>query len=1029
MAYQVDELREEFPDSYQDIATVLIRSKIPVFKVTAERKPPHHRFREVQRLSLEDIYEQEEDRQISEGPSNASRSVPISINNEELPFSKKGPSEKEATERGCQERETTDEIEEIPTHRRKKADRPIEETETINENDERHFHSRKKTDPSTERGDQETDILNQDDQEEINRNAEDVFIIQSDEEVMRPVRRKRCLVIASDDEESAGDSDDKPSGKDDKEDDKEDKADDEDSEDGESDEDDENDNNLGTGKTNKSKSVTSRQRMKSLQIENGMYISPEEANHLSDQNPYVKQIKTSLERDVSEGTQSANERKRVQKHIDNTIRNCMRLMTFVSPEKNIGNFSWSCMANADKINQFFVLLKTKLLMRGRTVSNYYKALYKIFSTATTDVNFKLTQPETHAHVTTLIETYKQARKGNTKDISRERVNKQLEQTYTNIKETELSYINIFKNLEKIRKIATPIIKRAQKGPIKPTDSELFIVNGFFNIFSTLAVGNRPGVFQNMRLKTFEMADSFRQEREDGSAYYFLATADHKTSTNQLAYIYAEESDWELFRLYRNNIRRKPASKADAEYLFLNSNGKQISNPSSDLTTLLERYGVEIMTCNDARHIIETLGKQYLNKEQQMIIHRMLTHTAETAERNYQEANSLTVPHRQGLPLLEKLRQSVANKYKIKVPGMMKTSQDLATAQVSSTSDSSEQQGHEKFRIKVSSLLKSAPALTSSDMQMPSTSHDYQLQPAERSCSPTDSVTSKTSNGSKDESDKMRELLDLGEIDINAYHPVPSARTYKNLVREHQHLNLAVDGEATKRWNSFCTYLQMQKRADECVKYYHRRRIAESELKSSAESFLAKKGWKCTIKQLNLCKSRLGDAKKAEDSTKRVRSAEDQTLASQISEQNWPNIRLRCAGNKGTGAFAAADIEKDTLLCDYHGSLVNDEEGWRRFNEYGDNGNNVYMYQFQFESKKFWIDAVAPCECHPDKKLKGRMLNNSRKNPNVIPRVKFIQERPHILLYTKKDIEKNEELLFDYGAYKDSHSAQHSWMKE
>lgn len=103
---------------------------------------------------------------------------------------------------------------------------------------------------------------------------------------------------------------------------------------------------------------------------------------------------------------------------------------------------------------------------------------------------------------------------------------------------------------------------------------------------------------------------------------------------------------------------------------------------------------------------------------------------------------------------------------------------------------------------------------------------------------------------------------------------------------------------------------------------------ESELKSSAESFLTKNGWKCTIKQLNLCKSRLGDAKKAEDSTKRVRSAEDQTLASQISEQNWPNIRLRCAGNKGTGAFAAADIDKDTLLCDYHGSLVNDEEGWR-----------------------------------------------------------------------------------------------------
>ena len=88
-----------------------------------------------------------------------------------------------------------------------------------------------------------------------------------------------------------------------------------------------------------------------------------------------------------------------------------------------------------------------------------------------------------------------------------------------------------------------------------------------------------------------------------------------------------------------------------------------------------------------------------------------------------------------------------------------------------------------------------------------------------------------------------------------------------------------------------------------------------------------------------------------------------------------------------------------------------------------------MLQFQCESKKYWIYAVVPCKCTSNKKVKGQMLNNSRKTPNVIPRVKIIQERAHVLLYAKRDIAKNEELVFDYGAYKDPYSTQQPWMKE
>ena len=71
----------------------------------------------------------------------------------------------------------------------------------------------------------------------------------------------------------------------------------------------------------------------------------------------------------------------------------------------------------------------------------------------------------------------------------------------------------------------------------------------------------------MRLNTFEMADNFRQERDDGSAY-FLATADQKTSTNHQAYIYAEKSDWKLEQSWpshwQHRAQRHPSIPTDQD---------------------------------------------------------------------------------------------------------------------------------------------------------------------------------------------------------------------------------------------------------------------------------------------------------------------------------------------------------------------------------------------------------------------------------------------------------------------------------
>ena len=57
----------------------------------------------------------------------------------------------------------------------------------------------------------------------------------------------------------------------------------------------------------------------------------------------------------------------------------------------------------------------------------------------------------------------------------------------------------------------------------------------------------------------------------------------------------------------------------------------------------------------------------------------------------------------------------------------------------------------------------------------------------------------------DDSDKMKQLIEIGNIDVDPYKPVPSARSNKELARKYPQLNLSEDEAVCKRWNSFCTY--------------------------------------------------------------------------------------------------------------------------------------------------------------------------------------------------------------------------------
>ena len=270
-------------------------------------------------------------------------------------------------------------------------------------------------------------------------------------------------------------------------------------------------------------------------------------------------------------------------------------------------------------------------------------------------------------------------------------------------------------------------------------------------------------------------------------YYFLATADHKTGTSELAYIYVEEEDWELFRIYRRHIRKKPVKK-DKRILFINSNGRRIYNPSADIKTILERFGVEVMTCNDPRHIITTIACHHCTEEEQDIIHRMLAHTPATAKKHYAESSSMAVPHRRGIPLLESLQQTLAGKHK----------------------------------LKVSSFLKRCP----SQLPLPLTK-DAQIEPgAHVNEERTQSPSSSASSDDESEKNRMRALLQREFGKLTGTDDLPGRKEYRAAAKRHPDLGLPTDAATSDNFVALCSYERAKARAEECATHYKRTNIVD-----------------------------------------------------------------------------------------------------------------------------------------------------------------------------------------------------------
>ncbi|KFD65280.1 hypothetical protein M514_00630 [Trichuris suis] len=165
----------------------------------------------------------------------------------------------------------------------------------------------------------------------------------------------------------------------------------------------------------------------------------------------------------------------------------------------------------------------------------------------------------------------------------------------------------------------------------------------------------------------------------------------------------------------------------------------------------------------------------------------------------------------------------------------------------------------------------------------------------------------------------------------------------------------------------------------------------------------------------------------------IRKSERLT-GSQIKERNLEVLKqavLACSEEslkvmefegKGRGVVAAKDFTKGEFVVEYRGELISRFEALKREKSYqNDSSIGCYMYYFTFRNKHYCVDATEETE------YKARLINHSAKEPNCVPKIVEVNNRPCIVLIASRDVYVGEELLYNYGDRSRASIAAHPWL--
>ncbi|XP_068560060.1 lysine methyltransferase 5Ab [Cebidichthys violaceus] len=154
----------------------------------------------------------------------------------------------------------------------------------------------------------------------------------------------------------------------------------------------------------------------------------------------------------------------------------------------------------------------------------------------------------------------------------------------------------------------------------------------------------------------------------------------------------------------------------------------------------------------------------------------------------------------------------------------------------------------------------------------------------------------------------------------------------------------------------------------------------------------------------------------------LKSEEHRHIDDLIKNDIEEGMQIKHIEGKGRGIFAAKIFKKGEFVVEYHGDLLELAEAKIREAQYTqDPQKGCYMYYFQYQSKTYCVDATE------ETSRLGRLINHSKAG-NCQTRLHAIDGTPHLILVASRDIDAEEELLYDYGDRSKASVLAHPWLK-
>ena len=156
----------------------------------------------------------------------------------------------------------------------------------------------------------------------------------------------------------------------------------------------------------------------------------------------------------------------------------------------------------------------------------------------------------------------------------------------------------------------------------------------------------------------------------------------------------------------------------------------------------------------------------------------------------------------------------------------------------------------------------------------------------------------------------------------------------------------------------------------------------------------------------------------------LRREEEKRKQRKLDRREEKRLKVVEIPGKGRGVIAKRNISKGNYICEYIGDLMTGEIGRMMEKEHERNGDLSCTLYFNYKSEQFAIDATS------ESSKMGRLINHSKKFPNSAPKVWELSfGDPRVIFEAARDIQKGEEILYDYNDRRKHVRDSLEWLKE